>query len=72
MKRLKFGCKFPSKWLSFQSQSTRNQKSGHVKWYEVGKGLWELVMRPDPETGQEITKDRFAELVAPEEPPESA
>lgn len=22
MKRLKFGCKFPSKWLSFQSQST--------------------------------------------------
>jgi hypothetical protein len=23
MKRLKFGCKFPSKWLSFQSQSTR-------------------------------------------------
>ena len=23
MKWLKFGCKFPSKWLSFQSQSTR-------------------------------------------------
>jgi transposase InsO family protein len=22
MKWLKFGCKFPSKWLSFQSQST--------------------------------------------------
>ena len=24
MKWLKFGCKFPSKWLSFQSQSTEN------------------------------------------------
>jgi ferredoxin len=24
MKRLKFGCKFPSKWLSFQSQSTHS------------------------------------------------
>jgi len=57
-------------WNRFRTY--RNQKSGHVKWYEVGKGLWELVMRPDPETGQEITKDRFAELVAPEEPPESA
>ena len=26
MKRLKFGCKFPSKWLSFQSQSTGIEK----------------------------------------------
>lgn len=25
MKRLKFGCKFPSKWLSFQSQSTLSE-----------------------------------------------
>lgn len=26
MKRLKFGCKFPSKWLSFQSQSTERKQ----------------------------------------------
>jgi len=27
MKWLKFGCKFPSKWLSFQSQSTCDPQS---------------------------------------------
>lgn len=41
----------------------RNQKSGHGQWDEVGKGLWDLAMRRDPDTGREVTKERFAELL---------
>lgn len=41
----------------------RNQKSGHVQWDEVGKGLWDLATMRDPETGRDVTPERFAELL---------
>ena len=39
MKRLKFGCKFPSKWLSFQSQSTANAYKVNFDLHRAGS-LW--------------------------------
>ena len=48
MKRLKFGCKFPSKWLSFQSQSTlesHNAMADQALLHEkVFKGLANLLV----------------------------
>lgn len=41
----------------------RYQKSGHVQWDEVGKGLWDLATMRDPETRRDITRERFAELL---------
>jgi hypothetical protein len=41
----------------------RNQKSGHVQWDEVGKGLWDLAAMRDPETGRDVTQERFVELL---------
>ena len=41
----------------------RKEKSGHVQWDEVGKGLWNLAMMRDPETGRGVTQERFAELL---------
>ena len=32
-------------------QQYRKQKSGHVQWDEVGKGLWDLAMMRDPDDG---------------------
>ena len=52
MKRLKFGCKFPSKWLSFQSQSTTRENGeqrgvGGVKNAAFARAA---LARPGPET----------------------
>ncbi len=41
----------------------RNEKSGHVQWDEVGKGLWDLSTRRDPRTGRDVTSERFVELL---------
>ena len=36
----------------------RNQKSGHLQWDEVGKGLWDLATMRDPNTGRDVTQER--------------
>lgn len=41
----------------------RNQKSAHVQWDAVGKGLWDLAIYRDPETGQVVTQEKFVELL---------
>lgn len=57
-------------WKRFRSY--RNEKSGHVQWDEVGKGLWDLATMRDLETGRDVRRERFAELLqvaAPTAPP---
>lgn len=48
-------------WERFRGY--RNQKSAHLQWDAVGKGLWDLAMLRDPETRQDVTKERFVELL---------
>ena len=44
MKRLKFGCKFPSKWLSFQSQSTIRLYSLQIPQSNYAKNRFLIVV----------------------------
>jgi hypothetical protein len=48
----------------------RKQKSGHVQWDEVGKGMWDLAMQRDPTTRSTVTRERFIELLHVVDPAE--
>jgi len=75
MKRLKFGCKFPSKWLSFQSQSTDLQVLLEPKAYKRQVAYFESIgfdiTTPPPVSGKETPLgDIFTLSNAVEPPPE--
>lgn len=53
MKWLKFGCKFPSKWLSFQSQSTGQSpccgRNANIRAQGVERAAGQIDDALDPE-----------------------